>query len=83
MRYVTFITFLDLVVSLCSGSILEQFIIVITSIHRDYLPSDYTMNNNIILSITLSIIFYIFKFEVLFSALVFVNWAIFKNKKLE
>ncbi|MFT5846286.1 MAG: hypothetical protein ACI902_000328 [Psychroserpens sp.] len=83
MRYVTLITFLDLVVSLCSGSILEQFIIVITSIHRDYLPSDYTMNNNIILSITLSIIFYIFKFEVLFSALVFVNWAIFKNKKLE
>nr|WP_321226119.1 hypothetical protein [uncultured Psychroserpens sp.] len=79
MRYVALITFLVLIVSLFSGSIFEKFVIITASYHRDYLPSSYQINNSIILSVVL----YIFKYVILFSALVFVSWAIFKNKKLE
>ena len=79
MRYISVVTFLVLLTSLFSGSHLEQFVIMIASYHRDYLPSDYTMNT----SILLNIIIYIVENSILFSALVFVSWAVFKNKHLE
>jgi len=79
MRYVALIISLVLIMLLCSGVILEKFIIITTSYHRDYLPSDYSFNSNIILSIIL----YVFKFGILFNALVFVSWVIGKESKFK
>lgn len=78
-RFIGLITLSVLIVSLFSGPLIEKFIIITTSFHRDYLPSNYSMNT----SIFLSVLVYTVKNICLFSALVFVSWAIFKNKKLE
>ncbi|MEM5564785.1 hypothetical protein WNY78_06700 [Psychroserpens sp. AS72] len=79
MRYVALIIFFALIMLLCSGAILEKFIIITTSYHRDYLPSDYSFNSNIILSLIL----YVFKFGILFNALVFISWVIRKEPKFK
>lgn len=79
MRYVALITFLVLIVSLFSGSIFEKFVIITASYHRDVFMGESQFNTDILIII----VSYIIEKSVLFSALVFVSWAIFKNKKLE
>ena len=79
MRYVALITFLVLIVSLFSGSIFEKFVIITASYNRDVFMGESQFNTAILIIIAS----YIIEKSVLFSALVFISWAIFKNKKLE
>ncbi|WP_040281804.1 hypothetical protein [Psychroserpens damuponensis] len=79
LKYITLITFLVLIVSLFSGTIIERFVIITASIHRDTFAESTLSETNVLLLILL----YIIEKTVLFSALVFVSWAIYKNKKLD
>ncbi|WCO03216.1 hypothetical protein [Psychroserpens ponticola] len=73
------ITFLVFIVSLFSGSMFEKLVIINASYHRDYMMETNQFNTDIIIIIAS----YIIENSILFSALVFVSWAIFKNRKLD
>ena len=79
MRYVALITFLGLVVSLFSGSIFERFVIITAAYHSSYMMEDSQFNTDILIIIAS----YIIENSIVFSALIFVSWATFKNRKLK
>jgi hypothetical protein len=80
MRYVALITFFVLIISLFSGSIFERFVIIFAAHNsRDFWTENSKYNKDIFILIAS----YIIEKSVLYSALVFVSWAIFKGKKLD
>jgi hypothetical protein len=79
MRYVALITFLVLVVSLFSGSIFERFVIITAAYHSTYMMEESQFNTDILIIIAS----YIIENSIVFSTLIFVSWATFKNRKLE
>jgi len=76
--YTLLLLILVSIVVFLSGRVLERIVILITSYHRDYLPSDYTPHT----SIYLSGILYALQWSILFSAFVFIVLALKKDKKI-
>lgn len=68
---------LVLIVSLFSATFIERFVIISTSYSRDY----YDDNSQLTTDIAFIIASYIIENMVLFSALVFISWFIFKKRK--
>lgn len=79
MRNVLLITFLTVIVSLFSGSMFEKFVIITASYHRSSWMENSQFNSEILIIIAS----YIIENSILFCALVFVSWVVFKNKQLE
>ena len=79
MRYVALVTFIVLIISLFSGSMFEKFVIITASYHRDYFMGNSQFNSDILIIIAS----YIIENSVVYSALVFLSWVIFKEKELE
>lgn len=67
------ITLIILLIVIASGSNLERLTIIVTSYHRDYLPSNWEMDNSIY-NFGFLFIAIIIKNMLLFSGLVFLTW---------
>ena len=71
-----------LLISVLSGQNFERFVIIATSLHRDYLPNNDFSYDNIIILFLISVIFKIVKSVAVFSSLVFVIWAFIGKEKV-
>lgn len=67
------IAILMLLIAIFHGIFIENFIIFITSFHRDYLPSDYSMTDNQLWKYTA---YLIYKSSILFVFIVIIKWGI-------
>lgn len=76
--YVFIVTLLVLIVSLFSASIFEKYVIIIASYSRDHFEDNSQLTSDIMIIIAA----YIIENTILFSALVFISWFIFKHKKV-
>lgn len=75
------------IIVLGSGANFERFVILLTSFHRDYLPSSWsTMDSDFIFSDSLLFIFIpllaAFENIVLFSSIVFILWVVKSNNNI-
>lgn len=73
--------------AICSGYNFERFVIIVTSLHRDYLPTSWENINyernvftNEALLITLVILWYFLKSTLIFTGILLVYWF-FKNRR--